>query len=112
MDYNILLINPQTQQHSFEKVKGYPVKSDLIPEVKLFAHHPYTKDKSLDFSHYWNISEYESGTALVNHCRSTKQQALEAMESRLQNLNTDILAWVDSQKAKSIEKYGVANNEN
>lgn len=109
MQYNILVFNPVTQEHFFREVRGYPITSILAPDITFFAHRPYKKDTNFDFEQYWNISEYDSGLSLVSYCMGTKQQVLQAMESRLLNLNTDITTWINEQKFKSIKLYGIAN---
>ena len=110
MKYNILVFYPVTKEHFFREVRGYPVTSVLVPDAKFFAHHPYSENKNDVFETYWNISEYDSGLSLVNYCIGTKQQALQAMESRLLNFNTDITTWINEQKSKSIKLYGIANS--
>jgi hypothetical protein len=109
MEYNILVFHPITKKHYFVKVKGYLIESVLAPDVKFFAHRPIVNNKDIDGKLFWNISEFESGLSLVQFCDGTKLQTLQAMEARLFHLETDIPAWINEQKSKSIKSYGVAN---
>jgi hypothetical protein len=111
MQYNILVFNPLSGEHRLVNVKGYPIKSNLAPDVTFFAHRPYEKenDNDPDLKLWWNISEFESGLSLIQYCEGTKQGALKAMDARLLHLETDIPNWIKEQKAKSIELYGIVN---
>ncbi len=104
--YNIRVQSPENQQTELAIVEGSPVSLPELEGISLFIHHP------LNIARFWNISEYKTGTSLIEYCDGTRKQAVDALRNGLAGLQVpDIKALVVKAIYEHVAKYGIANKE-